>query len=162
MAEQNGAGEVADQASAPQVNALAQYLKDLSFENPNAPMSLQPQAQAPAISIQVNVNARQVPGGDYEVQLMLEGSAGEGPSTLFKFDLTYCGLLRLLNVPAEHVHPIVMIEGPRLLFPFVRQIVAEAVRNGGFPPLYIEPVDFAALYRQRISELAKSQPAGAA
>ncbi|MBV1703840.1 MAG: protein-export chaperone SecB [Hyphomicrobiales bacterium] len=162
MADQPGNGAASEQASAPQVNALAQYMKDFSFENPNAPMSLQPQSQAPAISIQVNVNARQLPGGEYEVSLMLEGSAGEGASTLFKFDLNYCGLLRLVNVPQEHVHPVVMIEGPRLLFPFVRQIVAEAVRNGGFPPLYIEPVDFAALYRQRISELAQGQTAGAA
>ena len=148
MAEGNGNGTVED--TAPQLNALVQYTKDLSFENPNAPRSLGPQEKGPNIAIQVNVNARQLSETDFEVSLMLEGSAGEGADTLFKFELNYAGVFRVRNFPADQMHPVVMIECPRLLFPFARQIVADAVRNGGFPPLYIDPIDFAGLYRQRV------------
>jgi preprotein translocase subunit SecB len=150
MAEANGNGTM--DATAPQLNALVQYIKDLSFENPNAPRSLGPQEKSPNIAIQVNVNARQLSETDYEVSLMLEGSAGEGADTLFKFELNYAGVFRVRNVPAEQTHPVVMIECPRLLFPFARQIVADAVRNGGFPPLYIDPIDFAGLYQQRMQQ----------
>ncbi|MDX7951438.1 protein-export chaperone SecB [Lichenihabitans sp. Uapishka_5] len=155
MAEANGNG-TAD-AATPQLNALVQYIKDLSFENPNAPRSLGPQEKGPNISIQVNVNAQQLSDTDFEVSLMLEGSAGEGAGTLFKFELNYAGVFRVVNVPAEQTHPVVMIECPRLLFPFARQIVADAVRNGGFPPLYIDPIDFAGLYQQRIAQ-GNTQP----
>lgn len=155
MAESNGNGAAA--AQGPALNALVQYTKDLSFENPNAPQSLGPQENAPNISIQVNVNARQLAENDFEVSLMLEGSAGEGANTLFKFELDYAGVFRLTNIPEDQKHPVVMIECPRLLFPFARQIVADAVRNGGFPPLYIDPIDFHALYQQRVTEMAKAQ-----
>ena len=152
MAEGNGNGSA--ESTAPQLNALVQYTKDLSFENPNAPRSLGPQEKSPNISIQVNVNARQLSETDFEVSLMLEGSAGEGAETLFKFELNYAGVFRIRNIPTEQVHPVVMIECPRLLFPFARQIVADAVRNGGFPPLYVDPIDFAGLYQQKVA----SQP----
>ena len=94
MADNNGAGAA---NSAPQINTLAQYMKDLSFENPNAPRSLAPQERGPNIAIQVNVNAQQLAESDFEVQLKLEGSAGEGADTLFKFELEYCGVFRLVN-----------------------------------------------------------------
>jgi preprotein translocase subunit SecB len=149
----NGAPPDANAAS---LNALAQYIKDLSFENPNAPRSLTPQAEPPQISISVNVNAKQMSETDFEVELTLEGRAGDRPNLLFSFELLYAGVFRLHNIPADQVHPVVMIECPRLLFPFARQIVADAVRNGGFPPLFIDPIDFAGLYRQR---LAEGQPA---
>lgn len=138
----------------PSINTVAQYVKDMSFENPNAPRSLAPQDPAPAISVQVNVNARQLAETDFEVSLTLEGRAGDAPNVVFSFELTYCGIFRVRGVPAEQVHPVVMIEGPRLLFPFARQMVAEAVSNGGFPHFYLDPIDFAALYRQRAAELA--------
>ncbi len=153
MTEQ-GNGISADQA--PQLNVLAQYTKDFSFENPHAPQSLAPQEQGPNINIQVNVNARQVTESEFEVSLVLEGSALSKEITLFKFELNYAGIFRLRNIPAAELQPVVMIECPRLLFPFARQIVGEAVRNGGFPPLYIDPIDFMALYRQRLAEM---QPA---
>ena len=140
-----------DGDSNPQLNAVVQYTKDFSFENPNAPRSLGPQEKGPNISIQVNVNARQIAETDFEVNLVLEGSAGEGTDILFKFELDYAGVFRLRNIPADQMHPVVMIECPRLLFPFARQIIAEAVRNGGFPPLYIDPIDFQALYRQNVA-----------
>ena len=142
---QTGAGPV----DGPQLNALAQYAKDISFENPNAPRSLQPQQQGPQIGIQVNVNAKKLAETDFEVDLSLEGNAKIGEEVLFAFDLTYSGVFRVKNIPADQLHPVIMIECPRLLFPFARQIVADAVRNGGFPPLYIDPIDFVGLYRQK-------------
>jgi len=151
MADTNGGAP--DPADAPGLTVLAQYSKDLSFENPNAPRSLSPQERAPNIQIQVNVNAKQLSETDFEVDLTLEGAAGEEASIFFKFELHYAGVFRIKNVPEQDVHPIVMIECPRLLFPFARQIVADAVRSGGFPPLLIDPIDFHALYRQRISEV---------
>lgn len=151
-ANQNGAPS---DAGIPSLNALAQYIKDLSFENPNAPRSLTPQANAPQISISVNVNAKQLSEAEFEVELALEGKAGESPNLLFSFELLYAGVFRIQNIPADQVHPVVMIECPRLLFPFARQIVADAVRNGGFPPLFIDPIDFAGLYRQRLAEMGQ-------
>jgi preprotein translocase subunit SecB len=146
----------------PQLNALTQFIKDLSFENPNAPRSLAPRDKSPNISIQVNVNARQIADQDFEVELQLEGSAGEGSETMFKFELVYGGVFRARGIPADQLHPVVMIECPRLLFPFARQIIADAVRNGGFPPLYIDPIDFVGLYQQRAAQAQATQANGAA
>ena len=129
--------------AAPQLNVLAQYVKDLSFENPNAPRSLQQQQQQPQINIQINVNAKPL------AEQRLRGRAQDrGPGRdaghlfLFSFDLLYAGVFRIANVPQENLHAIIMIECPRLLFPFARELIATAVRNGGFPPLMIDPVDF--------------------
>lgn len=149
----SGSGdEQAAQGAAPQLNVLAQYTKDFSFENPNAPRSLQPSQQQPSINLQINVNANTLAGNDIEVELKIEGKAETSDSLLFAFDLVYAGVFRIQNVPQNDVHPIVMIECPRLLFPFAREIVAAAVRNGGFPPLMIDPIDFVGLYRQKIAE----------
>src|SRR6188472_1214816 len=117
MADQANNG--AEGAVAPALNALAQYCKDFSFENPNAPRSLQQQSEGPQINLQVNVNAKQLAEADFEVELTLEGSAKVGGTeTLFAFELTYSGIFRVANVPADQIHPVVMIECPRLLFPF--------------------------------------------
>jgi preprotein translocase subunit SecB len=162
MSATNGTTPPGGEEAMPSLNALAQYIKDLSFENPNAPRSLAPQAQSPNIGISVNVNAKQLSETDFEVDLTLEGKAGEAPNLLFSFELVYAGVFRLQNIPEENRHPVVMIECPRLLFPFARQIVADAVRNGGFPPLFIDPIDFAALFRQRIQEMqGQGAPASA-
>jgi len=143
------------QEALPQLNVLAQYIKDLSFENPNAPRSLNP-GQQPSINLQINVVANPI-GSDIEVELKLEGKAEAAGTVMFSFDLSFAGIFRILNVPQESMHPLVMIECPRLLFPFAREIVAAVVRNGGFPQFLIEPVDFVALYRQR-AEQAQAQP----
>jgi preprotein translocase subunit SecB len=148
MAEGNG--------GMPQLDALAQYVKDLSFENPNAPRSLQPKQVPPAINVQVNVNAKELGSGEFEVDLSLEGSAGEAEDLIFRFELVYSGIFRLVNIPAEHLHQVVMIECPRLLFPFARCIVGNAVRDGGFPPFLLQPIDFGALYHQRMAEMQDS------
>jgi preprotein translocase subunit SecB len=160
MVDQNSNGAAESGAAAPRFSVLAQYIKDLSFENPNAPRALAPQ-QGPNIGVQVNVNARQIGPNDYEVSLMLEGGAGEGAAALFKFELSYAGVFRVENVPAEQIQPLLMIEGPRLLFPFARQIVAEAVRGGGYPALYVDPIDFHGLYMQRVAAAAGAPAAQA-
>jgi preprotein translocase subunit SecB len=139
-------------AVGPQLNVLAQYTKDLSFENPNAPKSLGQPGQQPAINIQINVNPNQLSSTDFEIELKLEGKAEVSGSVLFNFELVYAGVFRLQNIPQDQIGPVVMIECPRLLFPFAREIVATTVRNGGFPPLLLDPVDFVGLYRQRMSE----------
>ncbi len=160
MATTNGgpAQNVPDGA-APQLNVLAQYIKDFSFENPNAPRSLQQQSQAPAINIQINVTAKPA-GTDVEVELKLEGRAEVTGSVLFGFELIYAGVFRIQNVPQESMSALVMIECPRLLFPFAREIIATATRDGGYPPLLIDPIDFVALYRQKMGELqSQAQPA---
>src|SRR5213080_2788162 len=141
-----------------QLSVLGQYIKDFSFENPNAPRSLTPSQTQPAINIQINVGAQQLAQTDFEVSLNLEGKAESAGTVLFAFDLTFAGVFRVQNVPAETLQPLVMIECPRLLFPFAREIVANAVRNGGFPALLLDPVDFVALYQQRAAKMQAAQP----
>jgi preprotein translocase subunit SecB len=150
----NGA---AQQAAGPSLTALVQYVKDMSFENPNAPRVFAQQQQNPQIQLQVNVSANSLSETEVESVLALEGKAEIGSETLFVFELSYAGIFRITGVPQEHMAAVVMIECPRLLFPFARQIVAEAVRNGGFPPLYIDPVDFVALFQQRMAQDAQAE-----
>jgi preprotein translocase subunit SecB len=157
----NGNGTTPEAAPAPQLNVLAQYTKDLSFENPNAPSSLAPQQQQPAINIQINVGANNISENEYEVTLSVEGKAENGGKVMFSFDLAYAGVFRIVNVPKENLHPLIMIECPRLLFPFAREIIATSVRDGGFPPLMLDPVDFVGLYRQNMERQAAAQAAQA-
>jgi preprotein translocase subunit SecB len=153
----NGNGGQPGPDAAPQLNVLAQYTKDLSFENPNAPASLGPQQNQPNINIQINVSANNIGENEFEVVLSVEGKADNSGSVLFSFELSYAGVFRIANVPQENLHPLVMIECPRLLFPFAREIIATAVRDGGFPPLLLDPVDFVGLYRQNMERQAQGQ-----
>jgi preprotein translocase subunit SecB len=145
--------------NAPQLSVLAQYIKDFSFENPLAPRGPQNPQEQPAIDIQVGVSVNQLSNTDMEVVLKVDGKAKlSGNSVMFAFELQYAGVFRVQNVPQESMQPFVLIECPRLLFPFAREIIATTTANGGFPPLMLDPVDFAGLYRQN---LARAQ-AGAA
>ena len=150
----NGGRGATPQPSAGQQNlsVLAQYVKDLSFENPGAPQSLRGRATAPNINISINVRGGEVKNNEAEIELRLEVRAMDGETALFVIELAYAGLFRLTNIPAETVHPILFIECPRLLFPFARQIIAEATRNGGFPPLMLDPIDFAQMFQQKLAE----------
>ena len=136
----------------PTFSVLSQYVKDFSFENPNAPRSIGQALPGGGVQIEINVGGRPLSDSTYEVELVIEARAGDAATVVFNFELTYGGVFKVENIPQESVHPLVMIEGPRLLFPFARQILADAPRNGGFPPLFLDPIDFAALYRQRLSE----------
>jgi preprotein translocase subunit SecB len=152
-------GGPAPQMPIPQIGVLAQYVKDFSFENPNAPRSLGPSTQQPNMGINIAVDAASLGEANFEVTLRMEGKAESQGMLLFGFELLYAGVFRVLNVPAESLQPTMLVECPRMLFPFAREIIATATRNGGFPPLLLEPVDFAELYRQR---LAAAQPAASA
>jgi preprotein translocase subunit SecB len=143
-----------DQQQAPQLNVVAQYVKDFSFENPNAPKSLTGSPEQPQINIQINVNAAPVADNDIEVVLHLTGKAETKAGVMFSFELAFGGIFRIRNVPQESLNAVVLIECPRLLFPFAREIIATSVRNGGFPPLLLDPVDFVALYRQKLAQAA--------
>ena len=158
----NGNGTPPEAGAPPQLNVLAQYTKDLSFENPNAPGSLAPQPQPPQINIQINVGANSIAEHDFEVTLTVEGKAENAGKMIFSFELVYGGVFRLLNIPPENLSPMLLIECPRLLFPFAREIISTAVRDGGFPPLMLDPVDFVGLYRQNMArQAAAAQAAGA-
>jgi preprotein translocase subunit SecB len=141
-----------NQPQLPQLNVLGQYVKDFSFENPNAPRSLAPSQEQPQLNVQINVGVSQLAATDYEVTLKLDGKAESQGMVLFAFDLTFCGMFRIQNIPQEHLQPMIMIECPRLLFPFAREIIATAVRNGGYAPFLLDPVDFVSLYHQRLAQ----------
>jgi preprotein translocase subunit SecB len=131
------------------ISINTQYVKDLSFENPNAPQSLVPQANQPNIEVNVNVQARGLGPNVYEVVLSITCTAKHESMTAFIVEVAYAGVFTLNGVAAEHVHPLLLIECPRLLFPFARALVANATREGGFLPLLIQPIDFLDLYRRQ-------------
>jgi preprotein translocase subunit SecB len=141
----------------PSLRILGQYLKDFSFENPNAPQSLAPQENQPDINIAVNVNARNIGPNDFEVELHLDAKATGGGKIIFAAELLYAGIFKLENYPANILQAAVLIECPRFLFPFARQVLADATRNGGFPPLMLDPIDFVAMYQRRIAAQQQQQ-----
>jgi preprotein translocase subunit SecB len=145
-------GPQAGNGAAPQINVLAQYTKDLSFESPGAPMSLQNRNGNPGINVSVNVAANPMSETEFDVVLSLTAKAGDDKNTLFHVELVYGGVFRLAGFPQEHMLPLLFIECPRILFPFARQIIADCTRNGGFPPLLIDPIDFAAMFQQRVAD----------
>jgi preprotein translocase subunit SecB len=140
---QNAFGEGA------RVQIIGQYVKDLSFENPGAPMTL---TARPQIDLGVDLQARRLDPDRYEVELKLRVSAKAEEKTVFLLELVYGGLFFIQGAPEELLQPILLIEGPHLLFPFARRIVADVIRDGGMPPLMIEPIDFAALYRAKTGQ----------
>ncbi|QNQ07652.1 protein-export chaperone SecB [Sphingomonas alpina] len=140
----------------PAIGLISQYVKDLSFENPNAPAVYQNPAQ-PQIDVQFNIGSGQVGEDVHEVVLRIDVRAEADGQVAFIAELAYAGLFGIRNVPAEHIQPFLLGEAPRLIFPFARRVLADAIRDGGFPPLLLEPIDFAALYQQQA--LAEGQPA---
>lgn len=130
-----------------QVGVIAQYVKDLSFENPNAPAVYQWQGQ-PKTDVQFNIGANNVGQDLHEVTLKIDIVATAEQGTAFQLELLYAGLFVLANVPDEQLQPFLLAEAPRLLFPFARKIIADATVEGGFPPLRLDPIDFGGLYMQ--------------
>ena len=121
---------------------MAQYVKDLSFENPNAPDSLAGGKDGPQMNASVNVQAKQRNQNEFECDLKIDVSAKSGEDVVFIAELIYSGIFQLTNIPQEQVQQIVFIECPRQLFPFARRVIADATRDGGFPPLLLDPIDF--------------------
>lgn len=135
----------------PQVGILAQYVKDLSFENPNAPAVFQWQGQ-PQMDVQVNIGVSGVGEDVHEVVLKIEVEAKSEQGVAFRCEALYAGLFALRNIPEEQLQPFLLAEAPRLLFPFARQVISSAVTDGGFPPLLLDPIDFAGLYMQSAAQ----------
>ena len=140
-----------------QILVHAQYIKDLSFENPNAPRVLMEGSNQPDVEITVNVNAKQIDENRFEVTLNLAAKASSEETTLFLVDLTYAGLVTPEGADTEEINPLIMIEAPRLLFPFARAIISDATRDGGFMPLNIQPVDFVAVYQHNLAQKAAAK-----
>jgi preprotein translocase subunit SecB len=136
----------ATQTIGPMIRVLAQYARDLSFENPAAPDSLRAGLATPAIDLGIDVNARAAAADGFEVDLKLSARASRDGDVMFIAELVYSGLFQLENIPQEQIEPVLLIDCPRLLFPFARRLLAEMIREGGFPPLLIDPVDFGQLY----------------
>jgi preprotein translocase subunit SecB len=155
-----GQGAQAQQAQGPALHTMAQYVKDFSFENPSPLESLSQQQNNSNINVTVAVDTKHVKDNAHEVTLGVRVQATAGEKTLFLAEVSYCGLFALVNIPLENNDAILRIHCPSLLFPFVRQVVAEAVRNGGFPPLYLNMVDFAAMYQQQMQAGAAGQATG--
>ena len=151
-----GGGDQSQAAIQAQAGVLAQYVKDLSFENPNAPASLQNLAsRKPQVDVNVNVGARKLGEEAYEVELKISAKASYDDQPAFVAELVYGALFGLRNVPEQALQPFLLVQAPVLMFPFARRIIADTARDGGFPPLLLEPIDFAALYRQQAQSQAQ-------
>ena len=159
--KKNGGGEAspkaaAEAAQAPaggaqaqaHLNVLGQYIKDLSFESPGAPQALQSPPNNPQLQVSVNVGATRQTAEDFEVTLNLEARARSDAGVIYNVEVAYGGVFRLRNIPDNMVQPVLLIDCPTLLFPFLRRVVADVTRDGGFPPLMLDPIDFRSLYAQ--------------
>lgn len=155
MTQDNPTPDAADTANGsdnlPQVGVLQQYVKDLSVENPNAP-DVYNWASAPQINVEFNIGARPISDELHEVELKLMVRAQSEQGVAFAVELSYCGLFGLRNIPQNQVHAFLYAEAPRLLFPFARAILADAVRDAGFQPVMLDPIDFNGLYAQQLAQ----------
>ena len=140
----------------PGIRVLAQFIRDLSFENPRAPDSLRAGANQPAIDLGVEMNARGRDDGFFEVDLKLSARATRDDGPVFHVELLYGGVFEIAGVPAEELEPVLLVECPRFLFPFARRVIADVTSDGGFPPFLLDPIDFAGVYAAR-----KAQAEGA-
>src|SRR5690606_11750985 len=127
-------------------NLVGQYIKDLSFENPGAPGSIMASSGNPGFNVSINVGVKKQTDELYAVEITLNAKAERDAKVLFNVELVYGGVFRLKNIPEAQLAPLLMVEAPRLIFPFARQVLASVTQQGGFPPLMMEPVDFNALY----------------
>ncbi len=163
-AQANGAGGQVDPADLPQFRIVAQYIKDLSFENPNSPDSFRANEEAPKTDVGIDVQAKKREEPDhYEADIKLVVTSKRGDDVVFLIELIYGGVFVIKNIAPENLQPMLLIECPRMLFPFARRIIADVARDGGFPPLMIDPIDFGALYRAQLEaaqQQASNQAAG--
>ena len=145
---QTGATGAKPTAIPAQLGVLAQYVKDLSFESPNAPDALQGPGQNPQLKVSVNVNAQARAQEAYEVSLNLEVHARSDSGVIYNVEMVYGGLFRLQNIPQNLLQPVLFVDCPTILFPFMRRVLADVTRDGGFPPLMLDPIDFGRLYAE--------------
>ncbi|KMS54266.1 preprotein translocase subunit SecB [Novosphingobium barchaimii LL02] len=145
--------------TAPAAGIISQYVKDLSVENPNAPESFAWQ-DAPQVDVQFNIGARAIEGEVHEVELKITCASRNEGGTAFAVELSYCALVGMRNIDEQQAHAFLFAEAPRILFPFARRVIADAVRDAGFAPLMLEPIDFNGLYVQQLQSQAQSVEAG--
>ena len=159
MAEEEGAAAAGAEAPQVKMQALAQFIRDMSFENAVAQNGVQGEVN-PDVNVQVNLDAKKRSvENQYEVvmKVTITSKNKDSETTLFLFELEYGGIFQIENVPDEQLHPFLLIECPRMLFPFVRRIVHDITRDGGFPPLNLENIDFVALYRNELARRAAAE-----
>lgn len=161
MADENPAPAAPQAAAtAPSMNLVGQYVRDLSFENPGAPGSIMSGSGNPSFNVSINVGVKKQADDLYAVELTLNAKAEREKVLLFNVELVYGGVFRMKGVPENQLAPLLMVECPRLIFPFARQILANVTQQGGFPPLMMEPVDFMTIYRQNLAAMAAKQAEG--
>jgi preprotein translocase subunit SecB len=156
-----GAGANGDGGTPAGIRVLAQFIRDLSFENPRAPESLRAANVQPQIDLNVEMNARARPDSLFEVDLKLTAKANAEGQPNFHVELLYGGLFQITGIPEADLEIVLLVECPRYLFPFARRIIADLVADGGFPPFMLDPIDFGAVYAARQAQMA-AQPAGLA
>jgi preprotein translocase subunit SecB len=163
--KRNGDGKPAGEGSSPpaaapegtalaagaQLNVLGQYIKDLSFESPAAPQVLQNPPPNPQLQVTVNVSATGRADEVFEVTLSLEVRAKSDTGVIYNVELLYGGLFRLRNIPQNMLQPVLFIDCPTILFPYVRRVLSDITRDGGYPPLMLDPIDFGRLYTQNLA-----------
>ncbi len=160
----NGGGESSAAATQqqPQIRVIAQYIKDLSFECPNVPKLLDGPGEAPNLRVEVNVNADRVSGSTYESTINFRAEAANKQGTIYDLELAYAGMFQVEGLPEAALEPFLLIDCPALLFPFARRLIADLTREGGFPPLLLDPINFANLFAKRLQERsaqAQAKPA---
>jgi len=156
------AAEAAEQpdADAAQFGILAQFIKDLSFESPNSPLSLQAPGENPKLEVNVQVQAFKHTDEVYEVDLVFSAKAESDLGVIYNVEMIYGSMFQAMNIPDEFILAVLYVDAPTIVFPFMRRVVADLTRDGGFQPLMLDPIDFAALYQQN-SENAVIQDAQA-
>ncbi len=156
--QQNGHDAADDaQADQPKIEVVGQYIKDLSFENPNFRSILLGRPENPNLEIEVNVNAEKVGDGLYESAIEFGAKAVAKDAVYYELEISYAGLFRIENMPDDTLEPFLLIHCPTLLFPFLRRLISDLTREGGFPPLLLDPIDFASLYQQRHEQASAPQ-----
>ena len=150
----NGTGDAAaaGEGPPPQLRVVGQYIKDLSFESPNSPESLRDPGDNPNIQVEINVAAKQLDQSVYECAIDFKVKASSSKMTIYSLEMVYAGAFELQNFPQQLVQPVLFVNCPAVLFPFMRRLIGDLTREGGFPPLWLDPVDWGSLYSQRLAE----------
>ena len=151
------ADETAASGNPPSFNLIGQYIRDMSFENPGAPASIMMAGPNPNFQVGINVGVKKQAEDLYAVEITLNAKADREKNVLFNVELIYGGVFRMRNIPESQLAPLLLVECPRLIFPFARQVLATITQQGGFPPLMMEPVDFQAIYLQNLKSLQDAQ-----
>jgi preprotein translocase subunit SecB len=151
------ADDSAANATSPSFSLIGQYIRDMSFESPGAPASIMLGGANPNFSVGINVGVRKQSDDIYAVEITLNAKADRETNVLFNVELIYGGVFRVKNIPEDQLAPLLLVECPRLIFPFARQVLASVTQQGGFPPLMMEPVDFNAIYQQNLKALQDAQ-----